>query len=434
MTSKVPLTLDTSANTIQELPSGDDLDLSNSNISAVGNITAGNSITANYFVGTLYGNANNATTADSATTAGTVTTNAQPNVTSVGTLTSLTVSGTSNLDNISNVKISGGSANQLIATDGSGNLSFTTVQGDSFMLDPVRAGTTNNITLSGTQTIDGISLQVGDRVLVRRQTNAVDNGIYIVASGAWTRATDFDTGAATLQGGVTVTVQSGTYLQGVVFYCGNTTTITIGSTSISWLRVVGEAGLFSVWTSGGAFDEKANASGSGAIAVGLSAKAGTDATALGYNANAVDRSVAIGYGTIASSSSSVAVGLDAKAGSQSVSMGRSVCINATGYPAECVDIGYQAARISNTAASRRVSVGYMAHEQNPNANSVAVGYAAGRNGAHANTIILNATGANLDSTGASRMFAKPVREVTDITGLKALYYDPSTGEIVYYTP
>jgi hypothetical protein len=71
------------------------------NISA-GNATLGNSVTANYFVGNLYGAANTAT---SATTAGTVTTNAQPNITSVGTLTSLNVTG--NVDS-GNVNATGG--------------------------------------------------------------------------------------------------------------------------------------------------------------------------------------------------------------------------------------------------------------------------------------------------------------------------------------
>src|SRR5699024_7076911 len=56
----------------------------------------------------------------------------------------------------------------------------------------VVAATTGNITLSGTQTIDGVSVQVGDRVLVKNQTNGEDNGIYVVSSTAWTRSTDFD--------------------------------------------------------------------------------------------------------------------------------------------------------------------------------------------------------------------------------------------------
>ena len=56
----------------------------------------------------------------------------------------------------------------------------------------VRVATTANISLSGVQTIDGVSLSAGDRVLVKDQTTASQNGVYVVAAGAWTRATDFD--------------------------------------------------------------------------------------------------------------------------------------------------------------------------------------------------------------------------------------------------
>lgn len=58
---------------------------------------------------------------------------------------------------------------------------------------PARVATTTNITLSGTQTIDGVAAIVGDRVLVKNQSTASDNGIYIVDSGSWTRAADADT-------------------------------------------------------------------------------------------------------------------------------------------------------------------------------------------------------------------------------------------------
>ena len=97
-----------------------------------GNITGlnanlGNSVVANYFTGTFYGAAN---------TAGTVTTSAQPNITSVGTLSGLTVTGTSTfsggtvtLGAVGNVKITGGSTNQYLKTDGTGNLSFAAVSG-----------------------------------------------------------------------------------------------------------------------------------------------------------------------------------------------------------------------------------------------------------------------------------------------------------------
>lgn len=59
----------------------------------------------------------------------------------------------------------------------------------------VRAATTGAITLSGTQTIDGVALVVADRVLVKDQSPASGNGVYIVQSSAWTRAQDMDTWA-----------------------------------------------------------------------------------------------------------------------------------------------------------------------------------------------------------------------------------------------
>lgn len=58
--------------------------------------------------------------------------------------------------------------------------------------EAVRVATTANITLSGPQTIDGISAVAGNRVLVKDQTAAENNGIYVVAAGAWSRASDFD--------------------------------------------------------------------------------------------------------------------------------------------------------------------------------------------------------------------------------------------------
>ena len=57
----------------------------------------------------------------------------------------------------------------------------------------VLAATTANITLSGAQTIDGVSVVAGDRVLVKNQTTQADNGIYVAASGAWARSADANT-------------------------------------------------------------------------------------------------------------------------------------------------------------------------------------------------------------------------------------------------
>ena len=56
----------------------------------------------------------------------------------------------------------------------------------------VKAASTANLTLSGTQTVDGVALVANDRCLVKDQSTAANNGIYLVQSGAWTRALDMD--------------------------------------------------------------------------------------------------------------------------------------------------------------------------------------------------------------------------------------------------
>ena len=93
------------------------------NITSVGTLTSLN-VTGNTVSGNVY--ANSGTVRGSLLT-GTLTTAAQPNVTSLGTLTSLTAAGTVNLGSIANVKITGGTSGQSITTDGAGNLTFTTI-------------------------------------------------------------------------------------------------------------------------------------------------------------------------------------------------------------------------------------------------------------------------------------------------------------------
>jgi hypothetical protein len=73
-----------------------------------------------------------------------------------------------------------------------------------------RAATTANIaSMSGTMTIDGVSLAVGNRVLVKDQSTGSQNGIYVVQSGAWTRAPDADT-SAEVTAGIFVWISEGT--------------------------------------------------------------------------------------------------------------------------------------------------------------------------------------------------------------------------------
>jgi hypothetical protein len=56
----------------------------------------------------------------------------------------------------------------------------------------VRAATTGNVTLTAAQTIDGVAVVAGDRVLVKAQTDPAENGLYVAAAGAWSRADDMD--------------------------------------------------------------------------------------------------------------------------------------------------------------------------------------------------------------------------------------------------
>jgi len=104
----------------------------------------------------------------------------------------------------------------------------------------VRAATTGNITLSNTQTIDGIALSVGDRVLVKNQTTGSQNGIYVVASGAWTRASDFDnTPDIEVSPGTFFFVEEGTTQADNGYVVSNDGAITIGTTAITFVQFSG---------------------------------------------------------------------------------------------------------------------------------------------------------------------------------------------------
>ena len=72
----------------------------------------------------------------------------------------------------------------------------------------VRVATVAPIILSGEQSIDGIAVVSGDRVLVKDQASTAANGVYVAAAGVWTRAADADSGAK-LNPGATVPVESG---------------------------------------------------------------------------------------------------------------------------------------------------------------------------------------------------------------------------------
>ena len=101
----------------------------------------------------------------------------------------------------------------------------------------VRVATTANITLSGEQTIDGVAVVAGDRVLVKDQTAGAENGIYVAATGAWARAEDAN-GAGDLTSGVLVPVETGTSNADTIWMLTTDGTITIGTTAITFISTV----------------------------------------------------------------------------------------------------------------------------------------------------------------------------------------------------
>jgi phage-related tail fiber protein len=108
---------------------------------------------------------------------------------------------------------------------------------------PVQAATTANITLEDAQTVDGVSLVAEDRCLVKNQTDGSENGIYIVQSGDWVRAPDWD-GSYDVKSNTLVPVDGGTINNDTLWYVTTANDITIGTTSVAFgLYATGYAAL-----------------------------------------------------------------------------------------------------------------------------------------------------------------------------------------------
>ena len=101
--------------------------------------------------------------------------------------------------------------------------------------EAVIVGTTGNISLSAPQTIDTVAVVAGDRVLVKNQTDKRTNGIYIVQTGAWTRATDADTADEIAK--ATVFIEKGS--QGNTGWTCSNTVITEWTSDIDFIQFSG---------------------------------------------------------------------------------------------------------------------------------------------------------------------------------------------------
>ena len=152
--------------------------------------------------------------------------------------------GTIATQNANNVSISGGSVTGL------GDPSSTSDAATKNYVDQAVAGlrtrivaeaaTTANVDLTADlqngDTIDGVTLVTGDRVLVKDQSTASENGLYtVVASGAASRDTEYDT--ITELSGQMVVVNQGTSNDNKIFLCTTNTTATLDTDDITFSQV-----------------------------------------------------------------------------------------------------------------------------------------------------------------------------------------------------
>ena len=194
------------------------------------------SVTSTDFTGDLTGDVTGDVTGD---LTGSVLTASQTNITAVGTLNGLTIAGSQSIDMGGNRVTNLDEPTQ--ASDAATKNYVDAVKTGLDIKDSVRAATTGNITISTAlnngDTLDGVTLVDGDRVLVKDQTDASQNGIYVVGSTP-ARATDFDS-SAEVTGGAFTFVEEGTANADNGYVVTTNGTITVDSSDIEFAQFSG---------------------------------------------------------------------------------------------------------------------------------------------------------------------------------------------------
>src|SRR4029450_5350878 len=103
--------------------------------------------------------------------------------------------------------------------------------------DTVKLASTANAALTGNISIDGVTTAAGDRILLKNQTAPAENGIWMAACTAWTRATDADIEADLI--GAAVFVSAGTVNADTAWVLTTNAPITVGTTSLTGVQFAG---------------------------------------------------------------------------------------------------------------------------------------------------------------------------------------------------
>ena len=106
----------------------------------------------------------------------------------------------------------------------------------------VLVATTGPIVLSGLQTIDGVAVPAGSRVLVKDQVASKDNGPYVAAAGVWARTDDADV-SVEMTPGLFVHVEQGTANSDSVWQMTTDAPIVLGTTPLTFEVIVGRIGV-----------------------------------------------------------------------------------------------------------------------------------------------------------------------------------------------
>jgi hypothetical protein len=198
-------------------------------------VALGTDTTGNY-VATIAGTANQVNVSGSGSETAAVTLSLPQNIHSGATPSFAGMSLSGNLAMGSNTIT--GLADPVNAQDAATKAYVDAARAGLDVKQSVRAATTGNITLSNTQTIDGIALSVGDRVLVKDQTTGSQNGIYVVASGAWARSSDADA-PNEVSPGLFLFVEEGTLNGDNGFVITSDAPLTVGTDAIVFTQFSG---------------------------------------------------------------------------------------------------------------------------------------------------------------------------------------------------